>query len=80
MKSINSIPTSKVERASKLITTGIKIGVNYAKYYGEKIVKSDEEAKENLDEANAAELPRNSEGVLLATSSKAQLNKRKLKK
>ncbi|WP_440881068.1 ABC1 kinase family protein [Tenacibaculum sp. C7A-26P2] len=56
MKSINSIPTSKVERASKLITTGIKIGVNYAKYYGEKIVKSDEEAKENLDEANAADI------------------------
>ena len=56
MKSINSIPTSKVERASKLITTGIKIGVNYAKYYGEKIIKSDEEAKENLDEANAADI------------------------
>ncbi len=56
MKSINSIPTSKVERASKLITTGIKIGVNYAKYYGKKIVKSDEEAKENLDEANAADI------------------------
>ena len=56
MKSINSIPTSKVERASKLITTGIKIGVNYAKYYGEKIVKSDEEAKENLDEANATDI------------------------
>ncbi|SEB44062.1 ABC1 family protein [Tenacibaculum sp. MAR_2009_124] len=56
MKSINSIPTSKIERASKLITTGIKVGVNYAKYYGEKIVKSEEEAKENLNEANATDI------------------------
>ncbi|CAM1368172.1 ABC transporter [Tenacibaculum litopenaei] len=56
MKSIDNIPTSKIERASKLITTGIKVGVNYAKYYGEKIVKSEEEAKENLNQANATDI------------------------
>lgn len=56
MKSIDNIPTSKIQRASKLITTGLKVGVNYAKYYGEKIVKSEEEAKENLNEANATDI------------------------
>ena len=29
MKTIDSIPTSKIQRASKLVTTGAKIGVNY---------------------------------------------------
>ncbi|CAL2074641.1 ABC1 kinase family protein [Tenacibaculum sp. 190524A02b] len=56
MKTIDNIPTGKIQRASKLVTTGLKIGVNYAKYYGEKIVKSEEEAKENLNEANAADI------------------------
>ena len=56
MKSINSIPTSKIDRASKLITTGLKVGVNYAKYYGEKIVKSEKQAKENLNQANASDI------------------------
>lgn len=56
MKSIDKIPTSKIERASKLVTTGLKIGVNYAKYYGEKIVKTEEKAKENLNEANASDI------------------------
>jgi hypothetical protein len=36
MKTIDYIPTSKIERASKLVTTGAKIGVNYIKYYEEK--------------------------------------------
>jgi hypothetical protein len=34
------IPTSKIERASKLVTTGAKISVNYIKYYGGKMVNS----------------------------------------
>ena len=37
MKRLDKIPTSKIERATKLVTTGIKVGVNYAKYYGNKI-------------------------------------------
>ncbi len=56
MKSINKIPTSKIERASKLISTGLKVGVNYAKYYGDTVVKSKEKAKENLNEANADDI------------------------
>jgi hypothetical protein len=36
MKTIDYIPTSKIERASKLVTNGAKIGVNYRQYYGEK--------------------------------------------
>jgi len=38
MKTIDYIPTSKIERASKLVKTGAKVGVNYIKYYGEKVV------------------------------------------
>ena len=37
MKTLDKIPTSKIQRASKLISTGAKVGVNYLKYYGEKI-------------------------------------------
>lgn len=56
MKSIDSIPTSKIHRASKLIQTGLKVGVNYAKYYGEKMVSPEAEAKERLDESNATDI------------------------
>ena len=56
MKTLNKIPTSKIQRASKLFSTGLKVGVNYAKYYGEKIVKSEDEAKENLDKSNATDI------------------------
>ena len=42
MKSIDRIPTSKLQRASKLVSTGAKVGVNYIKYYGEKISKTKE--------------------------------------
>ena len=38
MKTIDYIPTSKIQRASKLVQTGAKVGVNYLKYYGEKVV------------------------------------------
>ena len=48
MKSIDRIPTSKIQRAGKLVSTGAKVGVNFLKYYGEKITKTEEEAKENL--------------------------------
>ncbi len=56
MKSIDRIPTSKIQRASKLLATGVKVGVNYAKYYGEKVVSSEEKARENLNEANATDI------------------------
>lgn len=56
MKTLNKIPISKIQRASKLFSTGLKVGVNYAKYYGEKIVKSEDEAKENLNKSNATDI------------------------
>lgn len=56
MKTLNRIPTSKIERATKLVSTGVKVGVNYAKYYGNKITKSEEEAKKQLNEDNATDI------------------------
>lgn len=56
MKTIDSIPTSKIQRASKLIQTGAKVGVNYLKYYGDKITRTEEEAKESLNKNNAADI------------------------
>ena len=56
MKTIDSIPTSKMQRASKLVTTGAKIGVNYLKYYSDKITKTEAEAKARLNENNAEDI------------------------
>ena len=56
MKTLNKIPTSKIERATKLVTTGLKVGVNYAKYYGNKITKTEEQAREQLNEDNATDI------------------------
>lgn len=56
MKTIDSIPTSKIHRASKLVSTGAKVGVNYLKYYGDKITKTEVEAKDRLNENNANDI------------------------
>jgi len=56
MKTINKIPVSKIQRASKLVQTGAKVGVNYLKYYGDKIVNPEAEAKGRLNESNAADI------------------------
>jgi len=56
MKTIDRIPTSKIERATKLFQTGAKVGLNYVKYYGEKLISTEEKAKENLNEANAEDI------------------------
>jgi predicted unusual protein kinase regulating ubiquinone biosynthesis (AarF/ABC1/UbiB family) len=56
MKTIDRIPTSKIQRATQLIQTGAKVGVNYIKYYGEKLISTEEKAKENLNEANAEDI------------------------
>ncbi len=56
MKTIDSIPTSKIQRASKLVSTGAKVGVNYLKYYGDKLTKTEEEAKERLNKNNATDI------------------------
>jgi predicted unusual protein kinase regulating ubiquinone biosynthesis (AarF/ABC1/UbiB family) len=55
MKTIDYIPTSKIERASKLVQTGAKIGVNYIKYYGGKMVNS-ELTRDKLDVDNAEDI------------------------
>jgi predicted unusual protein kinase regulating ubiquinone biosynthesis (AarF/ABC1/UbiB family) len=55
MKTIDYIPTTKIERATKLVQTGAKVGVNYLKYYGEKIVNSDL-TREKLNEDNAEDI------------------------
>jgi len=55
MKTLDHIPTSKIERASKLVHTGAKIGVNYLKYYGEKMVNSDL-TRDKLNEDNAEDI------------------------
>ena len=55
MKTLDHIPTGKIERASKLITTGVKLGGNYIKYIGDKIVDP-ENAREKLDEENAKDI------------------------
>ncbi|WP_136482976.1 ABC1 kinase family protein [Cognatitamlana onchidii] len=56
MKTIDYIPTSKIERATKLVSTGAKVGVNYLKYYGNKIVNTETEAKERLNKNNASDI------------------------
>lgn len=56
MKTLDRIPTSKIQRASKLVTTGVKIGVNQLKYYGDRIINNEEDAKERLNENNAEDI------------------------
>ncbi len=56
MKTLDKIPTGKIERASNLLKAGAKVGVNYLKYYGNKITKDEEEAKKILHEENATDI------------------------
>ena len=56
MKSLDKIPTGKIQRATKLVTTGAKVGVNYLKYYGDKLVTNEEKAKEKLNKNNADDI------------------------
>lgn len=53
METIDSIPISKIQRAGKILQTGAKVGANYLKYYGDKVISGSEKAKENLNAANA---------------------------
>ncbi|PIQ29118.1 ABC transporter [bacterium (Candidatus Blackallbacteria) CG17_big_fil_post_rev_8_21_14_2_50_48_46] len=55
MKSIDKIPTGKIQRASKLVGTGVKVGGNYLKHYGEKLLNPDLD-RSSLDQANAEEI------------------------
>lgn len=55
MKEQSSIPTSKVERATKFVTTGIKLGGNYVKHYTKKLVDPSI-TKEELHQDNAQDI------------------------
>ena len=54
MKEQKSIPTTKVQRATKFITTGAKIGRNYLKHYGKKFLDPST-TKEQLHADNATD-------------------------
>lgn len=56
MKTLNSISTSKIQRATKLVTTGAKVGVNYLKYYGDKLINDKVVAKARLNKNNAEDI------------------------
>lgn len=55
MKEQERIPTTKVQRAGKFITTGAKIGTSYLKHYGRKLMDS-EVTKEILHQDNARDI------------------------
>ena len=55
MKTLDSIPTTKIERASQLLKTGVKVGGNYLSYYSEKIVNPSL-TKDKLNENNAEDI------------------------
>ncbi|HAW19400.1 MAG TPA: ABC transporter [Flavobacteriales bacterium] len=53
-KDQNKIAITKLGRASKLATTGAKVGSNYIKHYAKKLVNKG--SQEELDEANAKDV------------------------
>jgi len=55
MKEFDRIPVTKVQRASKFISTGAKIGTNYLKHYGKKLINSDT-TREQLHLDNASDI------------------------
>lgn len=55
MKEFEKIPVSKVQRASKFIATGAKIGTNYLKHYSKKLVNPDL-TKDQLHADNASDI------------------------
>lgn len=55
MKEFDRIPVTKVQRATKFIKTGARIGGNYLKHYGKRILDPTL-SKEELHEDNAADI------------------------
>ena len=55
MKSLDRIPTSKIERAGKLVQTGVKLGGNYVKHYGKKLLNPELD-RDVLDAENARDV------------------------
>ena len=55
MKSLDKIPTGKIERAGKLVKTGVKVGGNYVKYYSKKLINPETD-REQLNQNNANDI------------------------
>lgn len=55
MKEQSNIPTTKVERAGKFVTTGLKVGTNYIRHYTRKLMDPSI-TKEELHQDNAADI------------------------
>ncbi|MEQ8359313.1 MAG: AarF/ABC1/UbiB kinase family protein [Cytophagales bacterium] len=55
MKSQESIPAGKVQRATAFVKTGVKVGGNYVKHYAKKAVNP-ERSKDELHNDNAEEI------------------------
>jgi predicted unusual protein kinase regulating ubiquinone biosynthesis (AarF/ABC1/UbiB family) len=55
MKTLDKIPTTKIERATQLVKTGLKVGSNYVSYYGEKLINPSL-TRDKLNENNAEDI------------------------
>lgn len=55
MKEQDHIPVTKAQRASKFLSTGARIGANYLKHYGKKLINPDT-TTERLHEDNARDI------------------------
>ena len=55
MRTLDNIPTGKIERAGKLVKTGVKVGGNYVKYYSKKLINPDLD-KNELNQNNAEDI------------------------
>lgn len=56
MKTVNKIPKSKIERTTKFVKTGAKVGLNYLNYYKDKLTGNEEDARQKLNENNAEDI------------------------
>ena len=56
MKSLNHIPQTKIQRASKLLKVGAQVGTNYVKYLGNRVVSTEETARKKLNQDNASDI------------------------
>lgn len=55
MKEQEKIPTTKVQRAARFVSAGAKIGTNYLKHYGKRLVNANV-TREELHEENARDI------------------------
>jgi len=55
MKSQKNIPTGKIQRATRFVATGVKVGGNYIKHYAKKAFNKDL-SKDELHEDNARDI------------------------